>query len=85
MRLFRWPLRQSRLKAATYTFRLAIIAGEEPTTTLARRTYPFTLVVEKGMDPDRVRRAVQAEAARLAADMAVVMEQEVLAGLEATA
>jgi len=84
MRLFRWPLRSSRLKPVTYTFRLSIIAGQEPTTSLARRTYPFTLLVEKGMDPDRVRRAVQAEAARLAADMAEVMEHEVLAGLDVT-
>lgn len=80
--LFKWPYR-GRLKAVTYTFRLSVLAGEA-TTPIERRTYPFTLVVEKGMSPERVQKAVALRATEMAADMAVIMEREILAAIEAT-
>lgn len=79
--LFKWPHR-GRLKAVTYTFRLSVLAGGEPITPLHRRTYPFTVVVDKRMSPERIQKAVALRAAEFAADMAVIMEKEILAAIE---
>lgn len=81
--LFRWPLRRSQGKVVTYSFRLAIIAGEA-TTPIDRRTYPFDLVFDKTMPRDRIEKAVMLRAVDIAEDMAKVIITEVMAAADAT-
>jgi hypothetical protein len=79
--LFKWPLR-SKLRVVTYTFRLSAIAGEVETP-LERRTYPFTVVVDKTMPARKIESAVVIRAGEMGADMAAIMEREILAALRA--
>lgn len=75
-RLFRWPMR-GRIKAVTFTFRLVPVQGEMDVP-MERRTYPFTVVVEKGQKPERIQLAVALKASEIGADMAGLMERAVL-------
>jgi hypothetical protein len=79
--LWRWPLRNPKL--VTYSFRLVLVSGEATTTPL-QRTYPFEVAFETRMMPEeRLRKAVQMRARQIAADMAVLIETEVMAGIKA--
>lgn len=80
MGLFRWPNR-SRIKGVTYTFRLAAIQGEV-VTPLERRTYPLTVIVQKGQTPERIRAAIQLRAQQIGHDMAKIIAAEVLAAVD---
>ncbi len=81
MKLFRWPNRD-RVKGVSYTFRLSVIAGEVETP-IERRTYPFTIITEKGQDPRRIESAVVIRAGEIGADMAGIIEREILTALRA--
>jgi hypothetical protein len=81
VRLFRWPNRD-RIKGVEYTFRLSVIAGEAETP-IEQRTFPFTVITEKGMDPRRIQSAVMVRAGEAGAAMAGIMEREILAALRA--
>lgn len=81
MKLIKWPLR-GRVRAVTYTFRLAVLQGEA-TTSLESRTYPFTVVLERAMDPVRVRQAIALEAGAIASRVAESITTELLNAIEA--
>lgn len=78
--LFRWPVRDRRANAVTYTFRLAVLSGEA-TTPIPRRTYSFDVVFDRSMDTARIARALKLRADEIAGDMATIMAHEVMAGI----
>jgi hypothetical protein len=81
VKLFQWPLR-GRVRVVTYTFRLAVVEGEA-TTPLDSRTYPFTIVLGREMDAERVRQAVTLEASAIAAKVTESVVTELLNAIEA--
>lgn len=80
MNLFRWP-HHRRIKTVTFTFRLVPVAGEMDVP-MARRTYPFTVIVEKGQKPECIQLAVALKASEIGADMAGLIERSVLDAIE---